>query len=63
MSAVKKIGQSMIAAIIGMIAIVSPISLSTANAHEPYFRDAPSSECHDEKMLKRIVKRFRIQAR
>lgn len=39
------------------------MSLGAANAHEPYFRDAPSSECHDEKMLKRIMKRFRIQAR
>ena len=63
MSAFKKFGQSMMATMIGVTAILSPISLNTANAHEPYFRDAPSSECHDEKMLKRIMKRFRIQAR
>jgi hypothetical protein len=63
MSVFKKLGQTAFAIIVGAAILFSPIQISSANAHDPYFRDAPSSECHDEKMLKRIVKRFRIQAR
>lgn len=63
MSALKIFNQTMIAAIIGVTAFASSASVQVASAHEPYFREAPSPECHDEKMLKRIMKRFRNQAR
>lgn len=63
MRAIKKFSHAAFAIVIGVAILASPVFLSPADAHEPYFRDAPSSECHDEKMLKRIVKRFRIQAR
>lgn len=55
-------GRLVVSVAIGATALSSPLSMSSANAHEPYFKDRPSPECHDEKMLKRIVKRFRIQA-
>lgn len=57
------IGRLVAAALIAVSAILSPLSLTPSNAHDPYFRDAPSPECSSEKMLKRIKKRFRIQAR
>ncbi|MEM8540311.1 MAG: hypothetical protein AAGF25_05080 [Pseudomonadota bacterium] len=63
MSALKRLNRTMIAATIAVTALGSTASFQEVSAHEPYFREAPSAECHDEKLLKRIMKRFRIQAR
>lgn len=56
------LGRSVAAFALGAMVLSTPLSINNAGAHEPYFKDRPSPECHDEKMLKRIVKRFRIQA-
>ena len=50
-------------AALGAASFLAPLSVSQSSAHDPYFKDAPSPQCTDEKMLKRIKKRFRIQAR
>lgn len=63
MRILKKLSHTLIAVSVGATALAAPVSLNSAIAHEPYFKERPSPECHDEKMLKRIMKRFRIQAR
>lgn len=58
---VAKIANTLLAAAVMISAFAfAPV---TASAHDQYFRDAPSRECSDEKMLNRITKRFRVQAK